>query len=65
MKHRVGNNQPYIRNRLTYPHLIPIKIPDDDTSLHTSSPPPFAEQTHHTPTQIQLPTRIASMSTSH
>ena len=64
-KHRVGNNQPYIRNRPTYPHLIPTKIPDDDTSLHTPSPLPFAEQAQHTPTPIQLPTRITSMSTSH
>ena len=65
MKHRVGNNRPYIRNRLTYPHLIPAKIPDDDTIIHTSSPPPFAEQTQHTPPQIQLPTRITSISTSY
>ena len=60
-----GNNQPYIRNRLTYPHLIPTKIPDDDTSLHTPSPLPFAEQTQHTPPQIQLPARMTSMSTSY
>ena len=60
-----GNNRPYTRNRLTYPHLIPSKISNDDTSLRTPSPPPFAEQAQHTPTPIQLPTRITSMSTSH